>query len=895
MSRGLIFPVLVGVLVLGLIGYSQDAYADFITVTHNQITSSSMDEITPTIGNDGNSDIVVYNKIPGAGVIEYQRLNLDGSPNGTPVLISSGSTDDRLNDVSGNRIVYTATLGSGLGEVTVFEIDTGVRTSITVPTLSPEAKIHGDNVAWTEASALGTQIRVFDLTLLGTGTSPLTLGFSDSKAVEIGSRFVVWQEDDGSDSDVMAYDLGSGFQFPVSANSGIVESSPSTDGDLIVWQFTGTAGGTGISYMDVSTFTTIVVIDDGANNLNPSVSGDFISYESDVNGNFDVFVHRISDGQTFQVTTSSDDQTLNGVFGNLISYATANSSDDSDIFVTSFDITLDSDGDLILDSGDNCVLVPNPKQLDFDKDGLGNVCDTILLRDTNVLPLVFDTFPRLSNALFDTVDIIEGRDILASQIVATLELHSGTPRIDLDKFDSSGEFIEHLDQCTGNLVTLDTEEAVFQSCLLSGSSLTTGPEIFGMAWVFNFQDLPIVTNTATVFSVLPDSDGDGITDSIDVNPTNKEIKQFNNGLSSGDIVIGGDNLSIIDAPGSAIQITAIGPATINACGTSSITFTTGQVETLCGSVTINVIHGQVDVEFNDENGLVATSTLSMNDNITFDDDSLEFINNNPNTAVIITVDGNEVEINPGDKFVLNNPPTAQANGPYLVPINTATELDSTGSFDPDGDTLTYQWSTTSSCTFNDATLANPLMTCIETGIFDVTLQVTDTHGASDSDITSIVVYDPTGGFVTGGGWINSPTGAYAADESLTGKANFGFVSKYKKGADIPTGVTEFQFKVASLNFHSDVYEWLVVAGSDAKFKGTGTINGAGNYGFMVTANDADVNKNDANTDDKFRIKIWDKDNGDEIVYDNQMGASDGDAPTTAISGGSIVVHSGKGK
>jgi len=26
--------------------------------------------------------------------------------------------------------------------------------------------------------------------------------------------------------------------------------------------------------------------------------------------------------------------------------------------------------------------------------------------------------------------------------------------------------------------------------------------------------------------------------------------------------------------------------------------------------------------------------------------------------------------------------------------------------------------------------------------------------------------------------------------------------------------------------------------------------------------------------DKFRIKIWDKNNGDVIVYDNQMGADD---------------------
>jgi hypothetical protein len=32
-----------------------------------------------------------------------------------------------------------------------------------------------------------------------------------------------------------------------------------------------------------------------------------------------------------------------------------------------------------------------------------------------------------------------------------------------------------------------------------------------------------------------------------------------------------------------------------------------------------------------------------------------------------------------------------------------------------------------------------------------------------------VIYDPSGGFVTGGGWINSPLNAYAADPTLTAK------------------------------------------------------------------------------------------------------------------------------
>jgi hypothetical protein len=113
---------------------------------------------------------------------------------------------------------------------------------------------------------------------------------------------------------------------------------------------------------------------------------------------------------------------------------------------------------------------------------------------------------------------------------------------------------------------------------------------------------------------------------------------------------------------------------------------------------------------------------------------------------------------------------------------------------------------------------------------------------------------------------------------LLARQNFGFVSKYKKGANVPTGQTEFVFKTVDLNFHSSSYDWLVVTGSNyAKFKGTGTINGAGNYRFMIWAGD--------NNPDTFRIKIWEEDAaGNETVkYDN--------GTDQAIGGGSIKVHS----
>jgi hypothetical protein len=164
------------------------------------------------------------------------------------------------------------------------------------------------------------------------------------------------------------------------------------------------------------------------------------------------------------------------------------------------------------------------------------------------------------------------------------------------------------------------------------------------------------------------------------------------------------------------------------------------------------------------------------------------------------------------------------------------------------------------------------------GVYTLVVTATDIAGNStDSEPVFFVVYDPSGGFVTGGGWIDSPVDERYDYMHVGGKASFGFVSKYKKGATVPTGQTEFVFRAGDLNFHSSSYQWLVVTGSNyARFKGTGTINGDGPYRFMLWGGDGQP--------DTFRIRIWEEDGeGTEFdVYDNGF--------DQAIGGGSIVVH-----
>jgi hypothetical protein len=225
----------------------------------------------------------------------------------------------------------------------------------------------------------------------------------------------------------------------------------------------------------------------------------------------------------------------------------------------------------------------------------------------------------------------------------------------------------------------------------------------------------------------------------------------------------------------------------------------------------------------------------------------------------------------------NAPPIADPNGPYLGAAGSPIVFDGTGSSDPDGDPLNYDWDFGDTYTGSGAA---PSHTYTDAGIYDLCLTVDDGDVTSNTICTIVVVYDPSDGFVTGGGWIDSPEGAYVPDPTLTGRANFGFVSKYKKGATEPTGQTEFQFQTADLNFHSDSYEWLVVTGSNyARFKGEGTINAEGYYKFMIWTGD--------NEPDTFRIKIWTEDDAgvETVVYDNGF--------DQAIGGGSIVIHEKK--
>lgn len=86
----------------------------------------------------------------------------------------------------------------------------------------------------------------------------------------------------------------------------------------------------------------------------------------------------------------------------------------------------------------------------------------------------------------------------------------------------------------------------------------------------------------------------------------------------------------------------------------------------------------------------------------------------------------------------NDPPTANANGPYTGVIDVAVTFSSGGSSDPENTTLSFVWDFGDG---NTSTEADPTHVYTAVGNYDVSLTVTDAGGASDSAATTASIQD----------------------------------------------------------------------------------------------------------------------------------------------------------
>jgi VCBS repeat-containing protein len=137
----------------------------------------------------------------------------------------------------------------------------------------------------------------------------------------------------------------------------------------------------------------------------------------------------------------------------------------------------------------------------------------------------------------------------------------------------------------------------------------------------------------------------------------------------------------------------------------------------------------------DSAGQCKVSKSTKGDNLTFTVDNISGSDvtydsslNNVDTSITINKDGTI----PGQ----NTPPSANSGGPYTGITNTIMVFDGSGSTDPDGDSLTYLWN------FGDGNIGsvvNPSHAYTSDGTYNVTLEVTDSEGATDINSTTVLI------------------------------------------------------------------------------------------------------------------------------------------------------------
>ncbi len=184
------------------------------------------------------------------------------------------------------------------------------------------------------------------------------------------------------------------------------------------------------------------------------------------------------------------------------------------------------------------------------------------------------------------------------------------------------------------------------------------------------------------------------------------------------------------------------------------------------------------------------------------------------------------------------------------------------------------------------------------GPAEVCVEGTDAAGnTSRPECITVEVLEPRKRRVTGGGFVLPAHVSCSwtdACEEAEGRVSFGFVVQQKTRSSAPQGNVELHFNRGGLRLHSTNLEWLVVDGARASFQGTGSIGGAGDYGFLVHVVDArggwEGRRQTRNgLEDLFRVLIWDHSTG-AIVFDTEPGRSPQDEPETPLARGQIVVH-----
>jgi len=208
--------------------------------------------------------------------------------------------------------------------------------------------------------------------------------------------------------------------------------------------------------------------------------------------------------------------------------------------------------------------------------------------------------------------------------------------------------------------------------------------------------------------------------------------------------------------------------------------------------------------------------------------------------------------------------------------------------------VTWNWGdgTTTRSVIQDAARGKARHSYTTRGVYTITANVVDERGVGVMVSTRIVV-DAAQGLAGAGAFMSRHAGDGTA-APRRGRAEFVFMAPSAgeaTSASYTSGARAMlHFKVADFDFRSTDIAPVAIARSRARFSGSGSVNGRGNYHFdLVTIAPG------GDAQGRFGLRIWHTDpaTGAQIIdYDNQQSAEAGsvDAVGSALTEGSIALE-----
>jgi TolB protein len=328
-------------LLLSMCGWASVAEAVTIEST-TRLTSDPSDQYNPVISGEwvvytdvrnGNADVFLYHLTTGT------ETNLTNDP-----------ANQLLNDVRGDYVVYSD-YRTGVGQIFAYHLPSAMACQLTFTSRTQiYPALGGDIVVFQDQNGSDTDIGAFDLNVLDTadfagacaalatgqlgGARTLPLGPGRHLAPKASERFVVYQGfNDAGEARLYAFERRTETirAFPEHGKSQIMAD---LDGSRVAYvEDDGIARD--VVFFDLDTDTFIKVTDDAYRQSYPSISGNFIAFEDGRNGNLDIMLYDLSTGLLTALTSDPANQYLNSVEGTRVVF-TDSSAGNLDVVLVTF-------------------------------------------------------------------------------------------------------------------------------------------------------------------------------------------------------------------------------------------------------------------------------------------------------------------------------------------------------------------------------------------------------------------------------------------------------------------------------------------------------------------------------------------------------------------------------